>query len=68
MGLPQGRFEKTISTPLQLGQKWGFRENPEMGLKGAKVGFDPFLPTFAPKNPLFDPLFDPLLDPFQPID
>ena len=29
-GLPQGPFEKTSSTPLQLGKKMDFRENPKM--------------------------------------
>ena len=42
-GLPQGPFWKTISSPLKLGKKWGFRENPEMGLKWVeKWVFDAF--------------------------
>ena len=56
-GLPQAPFRKTISTPLKLGKKWGFRENPEMG-------FDPLLhpkthfgPTFAAhwQKPILNP-------------
>ena len=40
-GLPQGLLQKTSSTPppLNWAKRWGFRENPEMGLKWARSGF-----------------------------
>ena len=55
---------KQFPPRLKLGKKWVF-VNIQYGFKvGAKVGFDPFRPTFCTQKPTFGPI----LDPFQPID
>ena len=52
-GLPQGLLEETSSTSLKLSKKWGFRENPEMGLKWVKRWV---LTHFCPPKPTFGPI------------
>ena len=55
-GCLRALFGKQFPPPLNWVEN-GFLSMSRSGSKvGKKVGFDPFSPTFAPKNPLLNPL------------